>query len=99
MHFGVRKRAKRSAIHLVSSSLNDNVVELGAPERDLFGQCIDVAIRRGSAANNELEALAARVASIRRVILRPYKRQLVLSDVHALKVKEDIRVENALDRV
>ena len=83
----------------MSSSLNDNVVELGAPERDLFGQCIDVAVRRGSAANNELEALATRVASIRSVILRPYKLQLVLADIHALKVEEDVRVEYALSRV
>ena len=83
----------------MSSSLNDNVVELGAPERDLFGQCIDVAVRRGSAANYELEALATRVASIRSVILRPYKLQLVLADIHALKVEEDVRVEYALSRV
>ena len=75
------------------------MVKLRAPERDLLCYDADIAICRSGASNDHLKAITSYVAAIGRVLIRPYKGHLVLSDIHALKVEENIRVESALERV
>ena len=75
------------------------MVKLRAPERNLLSNHVDIAICRCSASNNHLEAFSPRVASISRVLIWPHEGQLVLADVHSLKVEEDIWVKCTLVRV
>ena len=74
-------------------------MELRVEERNLLGDRIDVLLRRSTASYHQLEAISALVAACGWTLLRSHKLHVVLTEFHALIVKEDFWVERIMDSV
>ena len=82
-----------------SCSLDDDVVELAAPQRDLFRHGADFVLISSSATDDQLEAFFALIGTIVRVLCFRHVGHVVLTDTHPLEVEEHVGIEHTLERV